>query len=124
MAGHKKGKGEIMAGLKNGKGKIRTGYKKEKGEIRTRQKIRKARMAWPKKKVKDGKEENKAKLEDERMMEIKVEKEKATKEKQSFVAFNICACSYKKLKLVRDLSLYRNMVAVAFYYSAARVKRL
>lgn len=44
---------------------------------------------------------NKAKLEDERMMEIKVEKEKATKEKQSFVAFNICACFYKKLKLVR-----------------------
>lgn len=31
-------------------------------------------MAQPKKKVKDGKEENKAKLEDERMMEIKVEK--------------------------------------------------
>ena len=72
--------------------------------------------------MKDGKEENKAKLEDERMMEIKVEK--ATKEKQSFVAFNICACFYKKLNLVRGLSLYRNMVAVAFYYSAARVKRL
>ena len=35
-----------------------------------------------------------------------------------------CACSYKKLNLVRGLSLYRNMVAVAFYYSAARVKRL
>lgn len=122
MAGHKKGKGEIMAGLKNGKGKIRTGHKK--GEIRTRQKKRKARRAWPKKKVKDGKEENKAKLEDERMMEIKVEKEKATKEKQSFVAFNICACFYKKLNLVRGLSLYRNMVAIAFYYSAARVKRL
>lgn len=51
-------------------------------------------------------------------------KEKATKEKQSFVAFNICACFYKKLKLVRGLSLYRNMVAFAFYYSAARVKRL
>lgn len=124
MAGHKKGKGEIMAGLKNGKGKIRTGHKKEKGEIRTRQKKRKARRAWPKKKVKDGKEGNKVKLEDERMMEIKVEKEKATKEKQSFVAFNICACFYKKLNLVRDSCLYRNMVAVAFYYSAARVKRL
>ena len=52
------------------------GHKKEKGEIRTRQKIRKARRAWPKKKVKDGKEENNAKLEDERMMEIKVEKKK------------------------------------------------
>lgn len=51
-------------------------------------------------------------------------KEKATKEKQSFVAFNICACSYKKLNLVRGSCLYRNMVAVAFYYSAARVKRL
>lgn len=36
------------------------GHKKEKGEIRTRQKIRKARRAWPKKKVKDGKEENKS----------------------------------------------------------------
>lgn len=69
-----------MAGHKKGKGEIRTGHKKEKGEIRTRQKKRKARRAWPKKKVKDGKEENKAKLEDERMMEIKVEKEKATKE--------------------------------------------
>lgn len=81
------------------------------------------------------------KLEDERMDDGKIrkgkntkgkitqrknhiKKEKATKEKQSFVAFNICACSYKKLKLVRGLSLYRNMVAVAFYYSAARVKRL
>lgn len=57
-------------------------------------------------------------------------KEKATKKKkpqrkkQSFVAFNICACFYKKLNLVRDSCLYRNMVAVAFYYSAARVKRL
>lgn len=51
-------------------------------------------------------------------------KKKPQRKKQSFVAFNICACFYKKLKLVRGLSLYRNMVAVAFYYSAARVKRL
>ena len=60
-----------MVGLKNGKGKIRTGHKKEKSELRTGQKKRKARRVWSKKKVKDdGKEENKAKLEDERMMEI------------------------------------------------------
>lgn len=52
------------------------GHKKGKGEIRTGQKKRKARRVWPKKKVKEGKEENKAKLEDERMMEIKVEKKK------------------------------------------------
>ena len=45
---------------------------------------------------------------------------KATKEKQSFVAFNICACFYKKLKLVRGLSLYRNMVAVAFFITQQR----
>lgn len=51
-------------------------------------------------------------------------KKKPQRKKQSFVAFNICACFYKKLKLVRGLSLYRNMVAFAFYYSAARVKRL
>lgn len=113
-----------MVGHKKGKGKIRTGHKKEKGEIRTGQKKRKARRAQSKKKVKDGKEENKAKLENERMMEIKVEKKKPQRKIQSFVAFNICACFYKKLKLVRGLSLYRNMVAVAFYYSAARVKRL
>lgn len=30
----------------------------------------------------------------------------------------------KQLNFVMILSLYRNMVAVAFYYSAARVKRL
>lgn len=65
-----------MAGHKKGKGKIRTGHKKEKGEIRTGQKKRMARRVWSKKKVKDGKEENKAKLEDEIMMEIKVEKKK------------------------------------------------
>lgn len=81
------------------------------------------------------------KLEDERMDDGKIwkgkntkgkitqrknhiKKEKPQRKKQSFVAFNICACFYKKLKLVRGLSLYRNMVAVAFYYSAARVKRL
>lgn len=80
------------------------------------------------------------KLEDERMDDGKIRKGKNTirknhkgkntkrkshkGKKQSFVAFNIFACFYKKLKLVRGLSLYRNMVAVAFYYSAARVKRL
>lgn len=86
------------------------------------------------------------KLEDERMDDGKIRKGKNIKwkntkgkitqrknyikkkshkgKKQSFVAFNICACFYKKLNLVRGLSLYRNMVAVAFYYSAARVKRL
>lgn len=81
------------------------------------------------------------KLEDERMDDGKIWKWKNTKgkitqrknhikkkkpqrKKQSFVAFIICACFYKKLKLVRGSCLYRNMVAVAFYYSAARVKRL
>lgn len=53
-----------------------------------------------------------------------IKKKKPQRKKQSFVAFIIFACFYKKLKLVRGLSLYRNMVAVAFYYSAARVKRL
>lgn len=70
------------------------------------------------------------KFEKEKTQKEKSHKGKNTKrkshkgKKQSFVAFNICACFYKKLKLVRGLSLYRNMVAVAFYYSAARVKRL
>lgn len=85
------------------------------------------------------------KLEDERMDDGKIRKGKNIKwkntirknhkgkntkrkshkgKKQSFVAFNICACFYKKLNLVRGSCLYRNMVAVAFYYSAARVKRL
>lgn len=75
------------------------------------------------------------KLEKEKTQKEKTQKEKSHKgkitkkkkpqrKKQSFVAFNICACFYKKLNLVRGSCLYRNMVAVAFYYSAARVKRL
>lgn len=65
-------------------------------------------------------------------MKRKKTKEKATKEKATkennpswlllFVPVFIKIS--KTLKLVRGLSLYRNMVAVAFYYSAARVKRL
>ena len=59
----------------------------------------------------------------------KATKEKATKENNPswlliFVPVFIKILISKTLKLVRGLSLYRNMVAVAFYYSAARVKRL
>ena len=65
----------------------------------------------------------------EKATKEKATKEKATKENNPswlliFVPVFIKILISKTLKLVRGLSLYRNMVAVAFYYSAARVKRL
>ena len=51
-------------------------------------------------------------------------KEKATKENNPSWLLLFVPVFIKQLNFVMILSLYRNMVAVAFYYSAARVKRL
>lgn len=54
----------------------------------------------------------------------KATKEKATKENNPSWLLLFVPVFIKQLNFVMILSLYRNMVAVAFYYSAARVKRL
>ena len=54
----------------------------------------------------------------------KATKEKATKENYPSWLLLFVPVFIKQLNFVMILSLYRNMVAVAFYYSAARVKRL
>ena len=54
----------------------------------------------------------------------KATKEKATKENNPSWLLLFVPVFIKQLNFVMILSLYRNMVAVAFYYSAARVKLL
>ena len=54
----------------------------------------------------------------------KATKEKATKENNPSWLLLFVPVFITQLNFVMILSLYRNMVAVAFYYSAARVKRL
>lgn len=63
------------------------------------------------------------KFEKEKTKEIAT-KEKATKENNPSWLLLFVPVFIKQLNFVMILSLYRNMVAVAFYYSAARVKRL
>ena len=60
----------------------------------------------------------------EKATKEKATKEKATKENNPSWLLLFVPVFIKQLNFVMILSLYRNMVAVAFYYSAARVKRL
>lgn len=69
------------------------------------------------------KEQIMEKFEKEKTKE-KATKEKATKENNPSWLLLFVPVFIKQLNFVMILSLYRNMVAVAFYYSAARVKRL